>query len=207
MTADTRRLRIPSSMSLEQAMAEVRRYLEMRNSANTAMDAEIRQGGPATVRPSQFVMQAELIGRLSEIAGRLDQVEADSKLGPPGVFLKRMLRKAIGWYSRPAQQFDRTALELLHQIRHDMLLLQQQIMALQQQPSGHAFESVPGEDSEVFLLMIELFKNTFALQAFRQALRDENPELLKRYEALLDKADQETRDLKGALLQQLQARK
>ena len=194
-------------MSLEQAMAEVRRYLEMRNNPTTAVDAEILQRGPAAPRPSQFTMQGEMIGRLAEIAGRLDQVEADSKLGLPGILLKRGLRKLIGWYSRPAQQFDRTTLELLNQVRHDMLQLQQQIMALQQgamrTSAADGDSPVTGQDSDAFLLMIELFKNTFALHAFRQALRGESPELLKRYEASLDKAEQETRELKNTLLRQM----
>jgi len=191
-------------------MAEVRSYLEMRKSANTPKDPE-RQEEQAAARPPQFIMQAEMIGRLSEIAGRLGQVEPNSKLGPPGVFLKRILRKLIGWYSRPAQQFDRASLELLNQVRHDMLLLQQQIMTLQQpaiNPSLRPHDSsLQGDGSEAFLLMLELYKNTFALQAFRQALQDENPELLKRYEALLDKAEQQTRDMKDTLLRQMQGGK
>ena len=194
-------------MSLEQAIAEVRRYLETRNSSNAAQDAEMRQGASGAIRPSQFTMQAEMIARLSEIAGRLDQVEADSKLGPPGVFLKRMLRKAIGWYSRPAQQFDRTTLELLHQVRHDMLLLQQQIMTLRNEGvnarASEAGAHLAADDSQALSLMIELFKNTVAMRALRQTLGDENPELLKRYEVLLDKAEQETQDLTAALLQRV----
>ena len=116
--------RIASYMNLEQAMGEVRAYLDKKSRpAATATDGSVSPAG-------QLSMQSAFIAQLGNIATRLGQVEPNSKLGPPGVFLKRLMRKAIGWYSRPAQEFDRTAVETFHQIRQDMLQLQQQIVAL-----------------------------------------------------------------------------
>jgi hypothetical protein len=133
--ADVRKLRVSSSMSLEEAMAEVRRYLRASGSVATDSVQATNQysGGSNASRSSQFPMQAAMITRLSEIAARLGEVEPHSKLGTAGVLLKRMVRKAIGWYSRPVHEFDRTAIELLQQIRHDMLGLQQQIASQQQE--------------------------------------------------------------------------
>src|SRR5512143_853682 len=110
-------------MSLEQAMAEVRAYLqEKKHPASTAAER-------GSVVSGQLSMQENLVHRLGDIANRLGQVEPNSKLGPAGVFLKRLVRKLIGWYSRPAQQFDRTAYEAFAQIRQDMLRQQEQITA------------------------------------------------------------------------------
>jgi len=206
MTADGRSLRIPSSMSLEQAMAEVRAYLQAHNKASPAAPSEKQPSGAGPARSSQFTMQAEMIARLTDIAGRLGHVGPDSNLGPLGVLLKRALSKAIGWYSRPAHEFNRGMVEYLHQVRRDMLLLQQQITAQQPATNTAAERSSPvaGEDSGAILLMIELFKNEVAMKAFRQALRDENPELLKRYEALLDKTERDTQDLRDALLKRME---
>ncbi|MGA2902594.1 MAG: hypothetical protein ABSD98_02085 [Candidatus Korobacteraceae bacterium] len=216
------KLQILSTMNLDQAMAEVRRYLEAKNGAgsNPAPWASQNTMVSAPSRSSQFPMQAANLTRLSEIAAQLGEVEPHSEFGAAGVYLKRALRKVIGWYSRPAQQFDRATLEALHQVRQDMLTLQQQIAALRQemansipvatqlaQPVG---ESVPAQDSsseqaEVLRLMVELFKNLIAVQGLRETLQRENPELVQRVDTLLDRIEGESQELKAALLKRLAA--
>lgn len=69
--------------------------------------------------------QDALVDRLSRIAASLGAIDPNSKLGAPGVLLKRLVRKAIGWYSRPVHEFDRVLIELLQQIRQDIIRLQQ----------------------------------------------------------------------------------
>ncbi len=222
MNEDVRKLRITSSMSLEQAMLEVRRYLE---ATSTSAGKQVSRGIPnhtGMVRSAQFDNQAAMAGHLAEIAARLGEVEPYSKLGALGVFLKRVVRKAIAWYSRPEHEFDRAALELLRQIRLDMLGLQQQIAALQEQASSGMTTAAESRDpqsrsiqdrspelkgEEALSLMIELFKNITAVQAFRRALRDEDPELLRRVGTLLEKTEAEAEGLKSSLMRSLQAEK
>jgi hypothetical protein len=211
------KLRILSSMSLEQAMAEVRRYLEARNNpgSNPASWASPGKTGSSAVSSSQFNMQSANLAGLSEIAARQGQVEPHSEMGAAGVFLKRAVRKAIGWYSRPVHEFDRATVAALQQVRQDMLGLQQQIAALRQEigtvtpaATQSAGESVHAQNStserdQLLLLMIELFKNLVAVQALRQALREENPQLLERVAVLLNKVESEFSELKAALLTRL----
>ena len=118
-------LQISAYTSLEQAMAEVRAYLEAKKIYVAAQPDMVSFAG------GQMSMQGAFVGRLTDIANRLDQVDPNSKLGGAGFFLKRTVRKLIGWYSRPSQEFDRTAVHAFAQIRQDMLLLQQQIATLQ----------------------------------------------------------------------------
>lgn len=218
--ANMPKLQILSTMNLDQAMAEVRRYLEAKNGAGSNPAPRASQGSMASAanRSSQFTMQAANLTRLSEIAARLSEVEPHSEFGAAGVYLKRVLRKLIGWYSRPMHEFDRAMLEALQQIRQDMLALQQQIAALRQemanstpaatqlaQPVG---EPVPPRDSssqqaEVLRLMVELFKNLVAVQGLRETLQRENPELVQRVDTLLDKMEGESQELKAALLKRL----
>ena len=122
--ADAPELRISSYMNLEQAMEEVRAYLEAKKNY-----VEIR-ADLGNVVAGQLSMQGTLISRMAEISTRLGQVEPNSELGPPGVLLKRILKKLIGWHAKPAQEFDRTAVDAFQQIRQDMLQLQQQIAEL-----------------------------------------------------------------------------
>jgi len=127
--ADVPKLRIHSSMDLEQAMAEVRNYLEA--AKNAALKSQAAQGAPAS---AAFGTQDAIITRLWSIAGRLGgHTDLNSKLGLPGTLLKRTVRKIIGWYSRPAYEFDHVLLESLYQIRQDMIGLQQQVTALRQE--------------------------------------------------------------------------
>ena len=160
-------------------MAEVRRYLEAQRTA----------AGPTTPSP-QFSLQGAFIARLAEITARSGGVEPNSKFGPPGVYAKRIIRKLIGWYSRPVHEFDRTMIEALQQVRHDMMGLQQQIAALDRnlsQASTAAREVPPGASrDELHLRMLELFGNLLAVDAVRQILRERNPDLLRRTEQLLD---------------------
>lgn len=201
-------------------MALVRKYLEARSKAGPKATQAAGRGEPdsAAVGSSRFTLQAAMIARLSEIAARLGELERNSKLGPPGVYLKRIVRKAIGWYSRPAHEFDRAAIQALQQIRLDMLGLQQQVDALQQamiagipaalspaQPGDEPNQARSSASEQAALLrrMIELFKNLLAVQALRQALQKENPELLHRVEGLLNKVEGESGELKAALLKRL----
>lgn len=188
--------RIASYMNLEQAMAEVRAYLVQKSRpAASANEGSVSTAG-------QLSMQSAFLAQLGNIATRLGQVEPNSKLGPPGVFLKRLMRKAIGWYSRPAQEFDRTALETFHQIRQDMLQQQQQIVALSKRIDQaraaertssdlrHASEVSPAaSDNDLQRSMLTLFRVLLGTQAVRQALEDENPGLLQKVEGLLATMD------------------
>jgi hypothetical protein len=215
--ANVPKLRILSSMSLEQAMTEVRRYLEAKNSAGSNPASWTSQGktGSGAVLSTQFNMQGANIAGLSEIAARLGEVEPHSEMGAAGVSLKRAVRKAIGWYSRPVHDFDRATIAALQQVRQDMFGLQQQIVALRQEIANGtpaatelAGESVhvqssSSEQDELLLLTIELFKNQVAMQALRQALREENPQLLQQLEVLLNKVEGESGELKAALLTRL----
>jgi hypothetical protein len=209
------KLRIPSSMNLEQAMAEVRRYLAAKNRAGSGSSFGSGKADSGAAPSSQFNMQAVNLAGLTEIAARLGQVEPHSEMGAAGVFLKRAVRKAIGWYLRPVHDFDRATIEALQQVRHDMLGLQQQIATLREemanstsaaaQSAGESvfMQSSSSEHDELLLLTIELFKNLVAVKALRQALLEENPHLLQRVEALLTKVEGESNDLKDALVTQL----
>ena len=217
MNEDVPRLRITSSMSLEQAMLEVRRYLATKSGSAGDQPASTRT---AAVRSAHFNAQAALASRLSEIAARLGQVEPNSKFGAPGVLLKRVVHKVVGWYLRPEREFDRAAIELLRQVRLDMVDLQQQIATLQDRvsigasaPSAVSQQATQpreqhdaeSENRQALALMIELFKNVTAVRALRQALRHENPELLLQVERLLDSFEDESNELKAALTRSLEA--
>jgi len=224
MNEDVRKLRITSSMTLEQAMLEVRQYLAARNTTAGDQVSSAGRDRTADVRSAQFSMQAAMASRLSEIAARLGEIEPHSRFGALGVFLKRVVHAAIGWYSRPAHEFDRAAIELLQQIRQDMIGLQRQLFALQERvtsslavapaTSASALLTQPVQDRggdsqqrEALLLMIELFKNISALQTFRRTLRDDDPELLRQIGDLLDKIEAESETLRAALARSLEAGK
>lgn len=186
-------VRISPHMNLEQAMAEVRAYLEAKKYSPV-------QGDFSTFAAGQLSMQSAFIGRLNDIAARLGQVEPNSKLGAPGVFLKRLLRKSIGWYSRPAQEFDRTSLETFQQIRQDMLQLQQQVLflsnkiAAMQLPVEGMSESRSGSrPDELSRSMFSLFRSMIAAPPVRRALQEERPELLEKVESLLQEAEAQYR--------------
>ena len=99
-------LKITSYMNLEQAMGEVRAYLEARKkTAGLPLDDTSVAG--------QLTFQAAFIARLIDISARLGQVDPNSRLGPPGYFFKRVVRKFIAWYSRPEHEFDNTSIQAL----------------------------------------------------------------------------------------------
>ena len=194
--------RISPYMNLEQAMGEVRAYLDKKSRpVMPVADNALQPAG-------QLSLQSAFIAQLGNIATHLGQVEPNSKLGPPGVFLKRVVRKAIGWYSRPAQEFDRTAVETFHQIRQDMLQLQQQIVALNQRigedgrtPDRTASDMSPASgspmtasQSDLQRSMLTMFRVLIGTRAVRQALQDENPGLLQKVEGLLETMDAQLRD-------------
>src|ERR1700691_5029283 len=199
---DVTGLRISSYMNLEQAMGEVRAYLDKKNrQVVTTADNTMQPAG-------QLSLQSAFIAQLGNIATRLGQVEPNRKLGPPGVFLKRVVRKAIGWYSRPAHEFDRTAVETFHQIRQDMLQLQQQIVALNQR-MGEASRTpertsakvgpasatpMTANQNDLQRSMLMMFRVMIGTRAVRQALQDENPGLLQKVEGLLETMDAQLRD-------------
>lgn len=193
-------LRISSYMNLEQAMEEVRSYLEAKKNY-----VEI-QPDFAEFVAGQLSMQGAMISRMAEISTRLGQIEPNSKLGPPGVFLKRVLKKLIGWHAKPAQEFDRTAVEAFQQIRQDMLQLQQQIVALNKKivpgqslpfPTAESL-TMSGRDpqanrDELLRSMLAMFRSLIAAPAVQAALQNEKPELLQRVESLLRTAEAEFR--------------
>jgi hypothetical protein len=188
-------LAISAYTSLEQAMAEVRTYLEAKNIYAAA------QSDMVSFAAGQMSMQGAFVGRLTDIANRLDQVDPNSKLRGAGFFLKRTVRKLIGWYSRPSQEFDRTAVHAFSQIRQDMLLLQQQIATLQRKIETQSAKtaSIPGAESvagrtpdtqiEQVQMMLLLFRSTISSPAVRKALQQEKPELLQRVEELLNEVE------------------
>ena len=197
--ADATELRISSYMNLEQAMEEVRSYLEAKKNY-VEIRAEL-----GNVVAGQLSMQGTLISRMAEISTRLGQVEPNSKLGPPGVLLKRILKKLIGWHAKPAQEFDRTAVDAFQQIRQDMLQLQQQIAELSKKvdageslPFPNAESTVSGREpktdrDELLSSMLALFRSLIAAPAVQTALQNEKPELLQRVERLLATAEAESR--------------
>ena len=184
---------ISSYMSLEQAMGEVRSYLENKR-RQEGMRADL-----ANLSAGQLSLQNAFIARLANISTRLGQVEPNSKLGAPGVFLKRVVRKVIGWYSRPSDEFDRTTLETFRQIRNDMLCMQEQIASLNRrvaegQTTTPAFtlpaQSAPSQE-QALLSMLSLFKGLIGTPAVRHVLENENPALLTKVDGLLETVEAE----------------
>ncbi len=196
--ADAPELRISSYMNLEQAMEEVRAYLEAKKNY-VEIKADL-----GNIVAGQLSMQGTLISRMAEISTRLGEVEPNSKLGPPGVLLKRILKKLIGWHAKPAHEFDRTAVEAFQQIRQDMLQLQQRIVELSKKidagdklpfPNAHSTsvsESEPQTDrDELLRSMFGMFRSLIAVSAVQDALQNEKPELLNRVESLLNATEAE----------------
>jgi hypothetical protein len=196
--ADVPGLRISSYMNLEQAMEEVRSYLEAKKNY-----VEIEADFGKFVA-GQLSMQGALISRMAEISTRLGQIEPNSKLGPPGIFLKRVLKKLIGWHAKPAQEFDRSAVEAFQQIRQDMLQLQQQIVVLNKKIDAGQSVLFPSSESmtasgrasqtnrdELLRTMLAMFRSLIAAPAVQTALQNEKPELLQRVESLLNRAEAE----------------
>ena len=193
-------LQISAYTSLEQAMAEVRAYLEAKKIYAAAQPDMVSFAG------GQMSMQGAFVGRLTDIANRLDQVDPNSKLGGAGFFLKRTVRKLIGWYSRPSQEFDRTAVHAFAQIRQDMLLLQQQIATLQRKIEAQSTTApsfplsqpaagrTPESSTEQLQMMLLLFRSTISSPAVRRALQQEKPDLLQRVETLLNKLERRSND-------------
>jgi hypothetical protein len=167
-------LQISPQMGLEQAMAEVRAYLEGKQPPSSVSPA------PADTASAQFSMQQNFLHRLGDLANRLGQVEPDSKLGAPGVFLKRVVRKLIGWYSRPSQQFDRTTYEALVQIRQDMVRQQQQIALLEGRLTG------ADRQQQLVQAMLGLFQVLIAVPSVREALAAEDLDLTEKVEDLVN---------------------
>jgi hypothetical protein len=193
--ADVPTLRVSAYMTLEQAMAEVRGYLEAKRRHPPAQH-------PDSFVAGQLAMQNEFIARLNNTATQFGFVDPNSKLGPLGGFLKRVVAKVIGWYARPVHQFNRTAAENFQQIRQDMLQLQQQVAGLNERmtklPSSRASDSISSsvttrEQSELLRSTLGLFRGLLAVAGVRQALQAEDPQLLQRVDRLLDNAEREVR--------------
>ena len=171
-------------------MGEVHRYLET-DGSRTAARAD-------NMAAPDFLMQSSFLGRLADASGRLGQVEPNSKLGAPGVFLKRAIAKLIGWYSRPVYEFDRAALENFQQIRQDMLRLQQQITGLRERTeevtriaAADADAALQAERVSLVASLCESFRRLLASPSIRKALDDSDPALVRRAETLLATAERE----------------
>jgi hypothetical protein len=183
--ADVPGLRISSYMNLEQAMGEVRAYLEAKKK---------HTGGPAetaAVAAGQLSLQNAFADRLADISRRLGEIEPNSKLGPSGIFVKRILRKLIGWYSKPAQEFDRTAVEAFRQIRQDMLQLQRQVAELNRKPVWSS--NAEGNQQKLLSSMLTLFRSMLDAPSVRETLQHDKPELLQRVDRLLESVEREFR--------------
>jgi hypothetical protein len=186
-------------MSLEEAMAEVRRYLEVDGASPRAMSNRAAAAGAAPGQPRQFALLGSSIARLSQVSATYGQIEPGGKGGAFGSYLKGIIRKAIGWYSRPIYEFDRTVIEALEQTRLDMLGLQQQINALA------AAETQPTQRDLLRSVIELLFVNMATVQSLRQALQNERPEFQQRFEELLKTSEAELADIKATVLELLPA--
>jgi hypothetical protein len=190
-------LQIQPHMSLEEAMAEVRSYLDA-TGASPRRASVPRELAAAPGQPRPFALLGSSIARLSQVAAKCGEIEPDGKGGAFGSYLKRIIRKAIGWYSRPVYEFDRNVIEAFEQTRLDMLGLQQQINGLT------ANSTQPAEHAELLRSIVELlFANVATVQALRGAIQDERPEFRLRFEELLKTSEAELADIKTALLEQL----
>ncbi len=190
-------LQIRPHMSLEEAMAAVRRYLDAQ--APTPRGASVRrEPAAAPGQPRPFALLGSSIGRLSQVAAKCGEIEPDGKGGAFGSYLKRIIRKAIGWYSRPVYEFDRNVIEAFEQTRLDMLGLQQQINGLTSNSTQ------PAEHAELLRSIIELlFANIATVQSLRRAIQNEQPEFQLRFEELLKTSEDEIAEMKTALLELL----
>ena len=173
-------------------MAEVRRYLDAgRGLAQTA--GGLRAGGSA--RRPVFLMD-DSIENLAHITNRLGVIDPNSKFGAPVVFLRRAIGKMIGWYSRPAHEFDRAVVEMLRHLRQDMQGLQRQIEALAAEQRGHAAQG------DVLRSTVELLcANIAAVRSLRSAVEENDPQIKSRIDAIAAAMEAEVADLKGALLE------
>jgi len=195
-------LHIPGYMSLEQAMDEVRRYLEVRNRLGTMPLAR------PTMVPSpstQLTLQGHCIARLREIAARLGEREEHSEWGAPGVLAKRLLRKLIGWYLRPAKEFDHVSIEAFQQIRQDMVGIKQQLEALERTMNG-ATEPAPSAGSnygQLLCSLIEISNTLLTLQTLRQSLANAQGPVPAQFESLLEAFEDDLRRRQTNLLTEL----
>ncbi len=190
-------LQIRPHMSLEEAMAEVRSYLDA-TGASPRRASVPRELAAAPGQPRPFALLGSSIGRLSQVAAKYGEIEPDGNGAPFGSYLKRIIRKAIGWYSRAVYEFDRNVIEAFEQTRLDMLGLQQQISGLT------SYSTQPAEHAELLRSIVELlFANIATVQALRQAIQDERPEFRLRFEELLKTSEDEIAEMKTALLELL----
>ena len=132
------------------------------------------------------------------MSAKYGAIEPHSKAGVFGIYLKRIIRKAIGWYSRPVYEFDRTVVEAFEQTRLDMQGLQQQIQVLD------AHRRRQSEQTELLRSIIELvFANIATVQSLRQAILEVQPDFQPKFDELLNACESELADVKTALLEQL----
>lgn len=180
-------------MSLDEAMAEVRRYLD----AKRTLPHDLAAIPQMDSRRRQIFLLESSIAQLAEVTAKFGVIEPHSKAGALGLFLKRVVRKAIGWYSRPVHEFDRTVIEALQHVRQDMQGLQQQIDALA------AERSAPPPQMDAFRSTVELlFANIVTVQSLRGALQEKLPEIQSTIEEMQATTERELADLKAALLEQ-----
>ena len=175
-------------MNLEEAMAEVQRYLH-------AIDAS-GASGLAAPTPPRTNSLGPSITRLGRLAARSGVIERNGKGGVLAWYLKRIIRKAIGWYIRPIHEFDQGVVEALEFVRQDVLKLEQQMSTITQRPT------ITAEDPLRATIEL-LFANIAAIQSLQQALTETYPEMTPRIERSLESVQNELASLKAALLDQL----
>jgi hypothetical protein len=120
-------VRLTDGMSLEQAMEEVRRYLEA-SQGNDSTHAESQLGG----REDRGVSAIDdCIARLVDLADRFDYRQ-DTSLGFWRNLAKKVLARLFRWHIQPSQQYAWTTIAALRTIRQDLLRIQQQLSQLEE---------------------------------------------------------------------------
>jgi phage shock protein A len=125
---DKSEVRITDGMSLEQAMHEVRRYLEAARQRNDSTHAESQSGS----RDDKGVSTIDdYIARLIDLAGRFDYRE-DSSVGFWRNLAKKSLARLLRRHIQQSEQYAWTTIETLRTIRQDLLRMQQQLSQLEE---------------------------------------------------------------------------
>jgi hypothetical protein len=120
-------VRITDGISLEQAMQEVRRYLEARQ-RNDSMRAESQLASRDDWSVSAI---DDCIARLIDLADRFDY-RPDISIGFWRNFAKKLLARLLRWHIQPSQQYAWTTIAALRTIRQDLLRMRQQLSQLEE---------------------------------------------------------------------------
>jgi len=120
-------VRITDGMNLEQAMQEVRRYLEA-SQGNDFMHTESQLGG----RDDRGVSAIDdCIARLIDLADRFDY-RRDTSIGFWRNLAKKFLARLLRWHIQPSQQYAWTTIAALRTIRQDLHRMQRQLSQLEE---------------------------------------------------------------------------